>query len=138
MRLERLFLFYVLLISISACAWPGFPAADPLDGTSWELIAYQEKNPIPGTTVTASFEDGQVRGTAGCNSYSGSYNTIGHQLKIEGIAWTLMACLEPEGIMDQEQQVMTLLSNAESFQVSEGQLKIFEADGGTLTFKLIE
>ena len=55
-----------LLIVLMACS--AFPAAnEPLEGTNWELYAYRKTRPIEGTTLTIVFEDGQIRGSAGCN-----------------------------------------------------------------------
>jgi heat shock protein HslJ len=47
---------------------------------------------------------------------------------------TEMYCMEPEGVMEQESLYLEMLGNAESFELSEGQLMIFMADGETLTF----
>ena len=68
-----------LLIMLTACS--AFPsAADPLDGTSWELYAYRKSRPVEGTTLTIKFEDGQVSGSAGCNSFGGSYQVNGEKI----------------------------------------------------------
>ena len=67
-----------LLIMLTACS--AFPsAADPLDGTSWELYAYRKSRPVEGTTLTIRFENGQVSGSAGCNSFGGSYQVNGEE-----------------------------------------------------------
>jgi len=78
------------------------PAATPTPtdinqgGTIWTLTSFiladDVRSPIPGTTITARFEDGKISGTAGCNQYFGSY-TIVNEIIIEDLAATEMACL---------------------------------------------
>jgi len=124
----------VILLSAAACAAPGPAASDPLDGTSWVLMAYRKTRPIPGTTITAIFEDGQVRGSAGCNSYGGSYQVSGDTIAVGEIACTEMACMEPEGVMDQEMTFLEFLGNARTFRLLDGQLQMLRSDGEALTF----
>jgi heat shock protein HslJ len=138
MRIKQAVLIAVmgLIALLSISCGGGTPAApsDPLAGTSWELIAYGKTSPIPGTTITASFEDGQVRGRAGCNSFSGSYQISGDTITMGALAITEMACLDPEGVMEQEQIVMGFLQDAQTFRLTGGQLEILRSDGEALTF----
>ena len=122
------------LLASTACTLTSIESGDRLDGTSWVLIAYGQTAPIAGTTITASFEDGRVFGSSGCNTYSGTYKSRGDKLEISGLAWTLMACLGPEGVMDQERHVMSTLGDARDYQIAEGQLRIFPSAGEALTF----
>ena len=124
----------VILLSAAACAAPGTATSDPLDGSSLSEICFCFTRAIPGTTITATFEDGQVRGSAGCNSYSGSYQVSGDTIAVGKIAITEMACLQPEGIMEQETMFMEFLGNAQTFRLVDGQLQIFRSDGEALTF----
>lgn len=123
-----------ILLSLAACDGTGPTAGDPLDGTSWELMAYGKTRPIIGTTISATFEDGEVSGSAGCNTYFGSYQVRGDTLMVNEIAITEMACLEPAGAMEQELVYVEFLSDAQSFRSSDGQLQIFRSDGEALTF----
>jgi heat shock protein HslJ len=124
----------MLLLVLGACAVavPG-TGGDTLDGTSWELMTYGETKPIPGTTITATFEDGRVTGSAGCNTYFGSYQVDGDRIRVGDMAMTEMACLEPEGAMEQELVFAELMRGAQSFRLADGQLEIFGADGEALT-----
>jgi heat shock protein HslJ len=122
----------ILALSLAGCC--GVASGDPLDGTSWELMAYRKSRPIPGTTVTATFEDGQIHGSGGCNIYSGSYRVKRDTISVSDLAWTEMACLEPDGVMEQETLVMGFLSDAQTFRLDEGQLQVFQFDGEALTF----
>ena len=123
-----------LLLALTACAAAGPGSGDTLDGTSWELVSYGETKPIPGTTITAAFEDGEMNGSAGCNTYFGSYQVSGDKIRVGDMAMTEMACLEPEGAMEQELVFAELMRGAQSFRLADGQLEIFGADGEALTF----
>ena len=47
---------------------------------------------------------------------------------------TEMACLEPEGAMQQEMLYLEFLGNAKTFMLTDGGLQIMRADGEALTF----
>lgn len=127
-------IFSLIFIGITAgCSLSS--AGETLSGTSWELISYGGEKPLSGTTITAKFEKGEIRGSAGCNQYFGSYTVRGESLTIEELAWTEMACLDPQGVMQQEQEVMTLLSSAESYKGNNSHLEIITAQGKTLLFR---
>ena len=137
MTLRKVFgltLLAVILTFVSACTVIDRAFDDPLDDTSWVLIAFSGVKPIDGTKITAEFKDGEVRGSAGCNSYFGSYKIKGNSIEMSEIGSTLMACLEPEGIMDQEQLFTSFLSDAQEYRLDDGQLQIFHSDGEVLSF----
>lgn len=137
MRAEQCLLAGFLLAALmasAACTLTGNESGDRLDGTSWVLIAYGGTATLPSTAITASFEDGRISGSSGCNSYAGVYKSDGDKIEIGELAWTLMACLEPEGVMDQERMVMSFLADAKEYQFVDGQLQILRSDGEALTF----
>ena len=123
----------ITLLSLAACNGADSTGNNPLDGTAWTLTAYRKTSPIPGTIITAVFEDGRVHGSAGCNSYSGSYQVSDNTITVSEIAITEMACLEPEGVMEQETTFIQLLSDAQTFRLTDGQLQTF-AGHEALTF----
>jgi len=100
-----------------------------LEDTAWVLQSYGEpgnlKDVLADTEITAEFvsSEGTVRGSAGCNSYSGSYEVEDSNLSIPGpIAVTEMYCMEPEGVMDQEQEYLAALQLAESYEIDDDEL----------------
>lgn len=133
-HLATLTLATIVLLSMAACTLPGLPAGDPLKGTSWRLVTLGGAGLIPGSQITATFEDGQVHGSAGCNSYGGSYQVSGDKLTVRDLFMTEMACVEPQGIMEQEQEYLEMLGMAKTFRLSGGQLQIFVSGGEVLTF----
>ncbi|MFC1899193.1 DUF4382 domain-containing protein [Chloroflexota bacterium] len=107
------------------------PSADMPEDTTWILQSYGEpgnlKDIITDTEITAEFvsSEGTVKGSAGCNSYSGSYEVEDSQLSIPGpIGATEMYCAEPEGVMDQEQEYLAALQLAESYEINDDELRI--------------
>ena len=97
-----------------------------LAGTSWVVIGYNTgsqsvRTVVVGTEITMEFsEDGSMSGSSGCNTFFGDYETSGEysvvggqSLAIEGLAATEMACLEPEGTMEQESQFLAALANSQ-------------------------
>jgi len=123
----------VALLTSAGCQSVEGTRSPTLDGSSWELFAYRKTKPIVGTTITANFSDGEIRGTAGCNSYSGSYTTDGAKIEFGELGWTAMACLDPPGVMEQETLVMDFFMNAERFELEEDRLYIYRTGGEALT-----
>ena len=125
-------LIALLAVALEACRGA---SQDPLEGTSWQLVAYGQASVIPGTSVTLSFQDGQAGGSAGCNSYGGAYQVAGDKITFDSLVSTLMACTEPPGVMEQETAFLQFLQAGERFQLQDGRLLIFTADGEALTFE---
>lgn len=114
------------MIGLASCSY-----GSSIEDTDWVLQSYGEfgnlKDVLADTEITAGFvsSEGTVEGSAGCNSYSGSYEVEDSQLSIPGpIAATEMYCMEPEGVMDQEQQYLETLQAAESYSIEDGELQI--------------
>ena len=106
-----------------------------LEDTRWVLQSYGEpgnlKDILADTEIKAEFvsSEGTVKGSAGCNSYFGSYDVKGNQISIPGpVGATEMYCTEPEGIMEQEQEYLAILQNAETYDIEDDQLQIFSGD----------
>jgi heat shock protein HslJ len=128
----------VILLALAACSAISPAGEDPLDGTSWVLVGYGLAAPLPGTQITATFEDGQVGGSSGCNTYGGSYRVKGETISVTEIIMTEMACIDPEGVMEQEQTYLEYLSGATTFRLDHGQLQMTRPDRETLTFRPAE
>lgn len=112
------------------------PVSSDLAGTSWNVTNYNNgKEAVVGliadTTITLVFGDGgQVSGSSGCNSFSGSYTSDGAgSIQIGQLASTMMACVEPEGVMDQEAQFLAALPLATTYSVEGNVLDLRSADG---------
>lgn len=109
-----------------------------LTGTSWTATTYNTgtqavTNLIQDTAITATFtEDGQLNGSAGCNTYMTSYTVDGQNITIQPPATTRKLCPEPEGIMDQEAAFVSMLPQAATYDISGNSLELRTADGALI------
>lgn len=94
-----------------------------LAGTSWEVTSFNNGkeaviSPIVGTRLTMVFgPDGNLSGSAGCNTYTASVTTKGSTIAIGPPAATRRMCAEPGGVMEQEQQFLGALPTARFFRM---------------------
>jgi heat shock protein HslJ len=63
-----------------------------------------------------------------CNTYQAGYEVDGNNITIGLPISTLMACAEPDGIMEQEQEYLTALSTAATYQISGDSMEMRTAD----------
>lgn len=85
---------------------------------------------VAGTRVDAEFTgDGRVHGSGGCNRYSGSYALDGATLSFGEVASTMMLCLEPEGVGEQEAAYFAALARVTTFRIEGDRLQLRDADG---------
>jgi heat shock protein HslJ len=108
---------------------------DDLVGVVWVLddasIARLVDEAPTGAQVTLTFEEGQVHGTAACNSYGGSYDAGDDgSLSFEGFAVTEMACEPP--LMTLESAYLEVLGGVTGFEV-DATLRLTNG-GATLSF----
>jgi len=129
------FIFTFALLCFNACTQFGIGDTDALADTEWQLVFIRKTTPIKGTTINISFENDEIRGTSGCNTYFGSYEIEGEKIKFNEIAMTEMACLDPEGVMQQEQEYLNFLSEVVTFSIEGNQLILRKAEQGQLTFE---
>jgi heat shock protein HslJ len=88
------------------------------------------KSVVNGTEVTATFaEDGKLSGSAGCNRYTATYTVDGGDLRIGPAAATKKACIEPAGVMEQEQAYLTALPLTRGFEIDGNGLTLLTAEG---------
>ena len=144
---DRLELYTVRgeVLTYEALPAEGQPA---MEGPTWKLLALVESRSaaglpqpvllpseaLPGSEITAAFAGGEVSGIAGCNQYGGSYSLNGAELAVSDLFQTEMACLEPEGIMEQEARYLEALRQATAARVYGRQLWLETAEGLSLVF----
>ncbi len=107
-----------------------------LAGTSWTVTSYNNgKQAVVGvladTALTMLFGDsGQISGAGGCNNYSGSYKSDGvSSIEIGPLMSTMMACADPEGVMDQETAFLAALQAATVYTINGSTLEMRDAEG---------
>jgi heat shock protein HslJ len=115
---------------------PGPADGASLRDTRWVLVALGGEPPLAGTAPSAEFSAEEVRGSAGCNTYFGSYTVNGSEIRISDLAHTEMWCSDPEGVMDQDQAFLAALASVASYRLAGERLELVDGTGGvTLTFE---
>jgi heat shock protein HslJ len=107
------------------------PGETPLVVTQWVLVAFgnadSPETVETGTTITAIFsEDGNVSGSAGCNTYAGSYEASEDQISVGPLASTRKIC--PVG-SEEEAAYLEALGAAETFDLFGQRLSISYNNG---------
>jgi polar amino acid transport system substrate-binding protein len=114
---------------------PEPPAGNPLIGTTWILETLNGAPVIPGSEITAVFGDASnISGSAGCNTYNGSYTVNGSSLLVQNISNTQQNCPAPDGVMPQERSYINVLGSSSGFRIDGNQLSI-RGTQGTLVFR---
>ena len=128
-----------IVLTVVACGAPG----SVLERNKWSLNSYGEQNNqeqvLDSTEIAAIFNKGkrEASGSSGCNTYFASYEIDGNNLSISNLAWTERTCLSPAGVMEQEQEFLSLLADTDSFQVDDTSLTITCSNGRQLYFTII-
>ena len=104
-----------------------------LAGTEWRLVSFgpagNEASLVAGTTVTLKFgEDGRASGSAGCNSYGGTYQVRGDNISFGRLISTKRACLD-QNANQQESRFLSALEAANRFRLSSNRLTILSDRG---------
>jgi heat shock protein HslJ len=131
----KIFPIFIVTLILSACSGGLHTSQVDLDGSAWVLTAINNNAAIIGNPPTLEFEGNQVVGNASCNTYGGSYQVKGDAISFGPLARTEMYCMEPEGVMDQEQTYLEILEAAQRFELTENILTIYSDSGETLTFQ---
>ena len=111
-------------------------ASDSLPGSSWTVIGYNNGrggvvSVLTGTEASVAFgPEGTLTGSTGCNGFSASYRTEGDgSITIGPAMATRMACDQPGGIMDQEQEFLAALGTAATFRITGARMEVRTAEG---------
>jgi heat shock protein HslJ len=131
----KIFLIVIVTFIFSACSFGLSSSQVNLEGSAWILTAIDNDTAIIGNPPTLEFEGNQVVGNASCNTFSGSYQVKGETISFGPLARTEMYCMEPEGVMDQEQTYLEILGAAQRFELIENVLTIYSDSGEMLTFQ---
>lgn len=106
-----------------------------LAGTSWVATGYNNGQEAvvsvaEGTELTAQFgADGTFSGSAGCNSFTATYEAANGEIEIGAIGATMMFCADPDGVMEQETQYLQALATAATYTREGNRLELRTADG---------
>ncbi len=106
-----------------------------LDGVTWSLTTA-----APDTVITIQFANGNLSGSAGCNTYNAMYTSTmmaGPTNNISVGPITATGALCPEDIMAQETAYLASLETANQYTIDGSTLTLTTADG-TLVYTAIQ
>jgi len=103
-----------------------------LAGVDWKVTSFNNnRQAVVGvlgeSSITMSFKEGKVSGSAGCNNFHGTYSTEGSKLQLGPLATTRRACEEP--LMTQEREFLAALASAVTWSIDGNVLDMHRADG---------
>ena len=106
----------------------------PLANTQWRLVQLGGKQVVitpPQRPVTLAFspEGTRIAGSAGCNSYLGTFTDDHGHLKLNPGGMTMMACADPAGT--REQKFIAMLHSADGYKIS-GDYLLLTSNGKTV------
>jgi heat shock protein HslJ len=121
----------IIGLAIIGLILTGCASVDPLTGTAWLLQSLDNQTGLSATQVTLKFENGQIMGSDGCNSYSTSYRLNKRNINLNKyIASTMMVC--PEPIMQQASAYTTALVQIVAYKIEGQQLSLVDESGKIL------
>lgn len=98
-----------------------------LNDTVWIANSLNGQPPLDGTELTLGLFNGQVIGSAGCNRFSGRYETSGYNFTFGQLATTGVPC--PRILLEQQNAYLDSLALVASFQVVDAQLLFMDENG---------
>lgn len=133
MRNKIWFSLLVLTILLSACSGSGSATMASLAGTHWVLEQINGESVIENALPTLSFRgDQEVGGNSSCNTFYGAFTAKDGKLTIDELASTMMACPEPEGLMDQETEYLKALESSASYRIDGDKLLITDSSNAVV------
>lgn len=114
-----------LVVSVVACSG----SADDPTGRTWQLTDLEGASPVEGSVIDMTIQEGQVSGSAGCNTYTGpaTVDESGNTMTLgPDIASTMMAC--GEDVMSQEQRFLDGLTRVTSYEMANDTLTLLDAN----------
>ena len=108
--------------------------SETLAGTAWRITGINNGKQavvsvLAGTAPTLAFAaDGRASGSAGCNNFTSGYTADGALLKFTQPASTRKMCAEPQGVMEQEQQLLAALETVATARVDGDRLELRRGD----------
>ena len=119
-------------------------SGDELDGTSWQAVELGPRPTVPDVASTIAFEDGEVSGSGGCNTYSGTYDAQAagaygadaNTISINDVGGTEMAC--EELVMAQEAAFYDALTTATAYSLVVDRLELLDGDEIVVAFVRVD
>ncbi len=101
-----------------------------LEGVPWVLSAGIDVEGWETAAPSASFEDGRMTGSTGCNGYGRPYTVDGSTLELGQGTQTLIGCPPPAG--DVESAFVAALEQVAGWRIEDDELVLVDADDSEL------
>lgn len=126
-------LLYLILLS-GCSALRSSSDLENLGESTWNLTAIEQRpvNFDGRAFIKFDEKENKISGKALCNSYFSEYEMIGKKIKFESVGSTKMYC---EGMMDEENQIITNLQRTKRYEVKSDFLYFYSGEKLVLTFK---
>jgi heat shock protein HslJ len=104
-----------------------------LEGGTWKITGFNNGrqavvSPLSGTALSATFREGFVTGSAGCNTFRARYTVDADRIVVGPAAVTRRIC-SGDGVMQQEREFLSALQSATTWGFSGRLLDMHRADG---------
>jgi heat shock protein HslJ len=122
----------VVIATVSGCGGDedgdedGSLGASSLEDVPWVLASGIDIEGWEEVAPSATFEDGKVAGSTGCNRFSGSYTIDGDVLELGQIVSTRMACPAPADAVERE--FVAALERVAAWSVEDDELALHDGD----------
>lgn len=134
MRLASISLALVLVAGfVSACRGDDGDAggdATSFEGTPWVLASGVDVEGWEEVPPSATFEDGTVTGSTGCNRFTAPYTLDGDSLGLAAVVSTRMACPPPKDAV--ESAYLAAFEQVAAWRIEGDELVLLDADDGEL------
>ncbi len=120
----------VAALAFAGCGEDAEPAAEWPGAVSWSLVSGIDAPGWEAAAPSATFGDGRVAGSTGCNRFNASYTRDGGSLEIGTVASTQMGC-EPR-VQAVEREFVAALERVGGWRLAGEELVLDDGDGQEL------
>lgn len=123
----------VMMLALAGCATAS--EGRRIGSGEWRALDINGFPVAPPASVTLTLGNGKASGSAGCNSFTGTYDLGRNEgIRFGPLATTRKAC-EP-ALMEQEQRYLALLAAVRGYSVyGDGSLSLISLDGRAIRFR---
>ena len=136
-------LLFLSLLLLIACSSSNLTQSEStvniseLINKQWTVTSVDNKHLLHETTISFSVSDnGKVKGNAGVNHYFGLWEVKEKQISSSKMASTKKFGITPKGIMQQEEQFLSMLSTITQWHIERGELQLFDDNGTVIRLQL--
>jgi heat shock protein HslJ len=114
------------------------PQNRDLSGTAWRVSGYNNGKRavvslLAGSTLTIAFAtDGNISGSAGCNTYRAAYSASGESVSLGNVVATKKMCAHPQGVMEQEAAFLMALEDVAVVRIDGNRLELRSGAGALM------